>query len=440
MKKLLIILMIGGLFLSIGSAQTVTTFEEQTANMYPTNLNFDHDGNLWIGSAAGFDTVAAKMKTDMSWTYYDTLDLKISELGDDEVYDIAIADNGTVCYLTHYGISYKDSEGTVKIVPNSLGTYTKGFVVDGNTLYWTYDGTPMAVLYKFDLETETQTGEILDTDAGMTSGPSHLTVYEGAQDSEGQLWLCTHWGIIYEDTEGTWHTLLDGLYPDNLVSDPDGNIWVSYGSYPANDTLVQYNSSGDVMAKYSSEDIPELGWLNGITDLETDQNGDIWMMTDSVGVVHFNGSDYTLYNELGSVDLRQNVDDLEINDGNVWMALYNEATVAKAEGLIIPVAIDEQEVVNQPQSFELYQNYPNPFNPTTKIKFKIDKPSRVKLSIYNIQGELVDVVFQGYRNQGLYTVEWNARNLSGINVPSGIYFYRITTEARSMTRKMMLIR
>ena len=418
----------------------IVSFDEETENMYPTNINFDSEGNLWIGSAAGFDTVAAKMSAGMEWTYYDTLDLQISYLGDDEVYDIGIADNGTVCFLTHYGISYMDAEGNVKTVENSEGTYTKGFVVDGNTLYWTYDGTPLAVLYEYDLETEQKTGEILDTDAGMTSGPTHLTVYEGARDSEDQIWLCTHWGVIYKDTEGNWHTLLDGLYPDNLISDNDGNIWVSYGSYPYNDTLVQYNSSAEVIAKYSSSDIPEIGWANGITDLEADQNGDLWMSTDSVGIIHFDGSDYTLHNEIGSYDVKQNVEDLEVEGGNLWLALYDPATVVKEEGFITSTAIEDRKLVSRPEKFELHQNYPNPFNPTTTISFSLKKAENVKLSIYNIQGELVKVVNNGYLNRGFHTFKWNARNYNGVNVPTGIYFYQLKSDDKMITKKMMLIR
>jgi len=442
MKKLLIVLLAFLLSIGMVSAQTVQTYDTETENMYPTNLNFDGEGNLWIGSASGFDTVAAKVTAGMDWTYYDTLDLKISDLGDDEVYDIQVADNGTACFLTHYGISYMDAEGNVKMVSNSIGTYTKGFVVDGNTLYWTYDGTPMAVLYEFDLESESKTDDILDSDVGMTSGPSHLTVYEGARDSEDQLWLCTHWGVIYEDTEGEWHTLLDGLYPDNLVADPEGNIWVSYGSYPYNDTLVQYNSSGEVLAKYSSEDIPEIGLLNGITDLETDQNGDLWMTTDSLGIVHFNGTEYTLHNEIGEFDLKQNVEDLEINNGDLWLALYDPATVVKAGGLINQTAIDDNErgIVARPQKFELYQNYPNPFNPTTTISFNIKQAERIKLSIYNIQGELVKVIQDGYLNQGLHKFQWDARFNNGKRAPSGIYFYQLKSDNKMLTKKMMLIR
>ncbi len=441
MKKLLFISMILALIVGLAGAQTVTVFDSETVHMYPTNLNFDASGNLWIGSDAGFDTVAARVSGDLStWTYYDTTELRIAELGDDEVYEIGVADNGTACFLTHYGISYMDSEGNVSLVSGSEGTYTKGFVVDGNILYWTYDGTPLAVLYEYDLDSESQVGELYDTDAGMTSGPTHLTVYEGARDAAGQLWLCTHWGVIYEDTGGNWTTLLDGLYPDNLVADPDGNIWVSYGAYPYNDTLVQYNSSGEVLAKYSSADITELGWLNGIVDLETDCNGDVWMVTDSVGVIHFDGSDYTLYNELGSVDLRKNVEDLEIKDGDVWLALYSEGTVAKVSGLITAAGVEHETPVSQPKGFALYQNYPNPFNPMTSIPFVLQKKAQVELAIYDLQGNLVRLLAKEYLPAGRYSRTWDGRNQQGQRVSSGIYIYRLKANRQTLFHKMTYIR
>jgi photosystem II stability/assembly factor-like uncharacterized protein len=88
-----------------------------------------------------------------------------------------------------------------------------------------------------------------------------------------------------------------------------------------------------------------------------------------------------------------------------------------------------------PNQFMLYQNYPNPFNPGTKINFDIPKQSFARLSIYNILGEEVKVLLSENITAGKYEAEFDASEL-----PSGTYFYRLTSGDFSQTKKMLLIK
>jgi plastocyanin len=90
------------------------------------------------------------------------------------------------------------------------------------------------------------------------------------------------------------------------------------------------------------------------------------------------------------------------------------------------------EIVN---GYELSQNYPNPFNPTTNIKFSVANSSQVTLKVYNITGKEVATLVNDKLSPGSYRVDWNA-----VNFTSGIYYYRIRTEAFSETKKMLLIK
>ena len=83
--------------------------------------------------------------------------------------------------------------------------------------------------------------------------------------------------------------------------------------------------------------------------------------------------------------------------------------------------------------FVLKQNYPNPFNPTTTIRFSIPQAGNVNLSIYNILGEKVAVLTNGYKQAGNYEVTFNAGSLS-----SGIYFYRLKAGNFMQIKKMIL--
>lgn len=90
---------------------------------------------------------------------------------------------------------------------------------------------------------------------------------------------------------------------------------------------------------------------------------------------------------------------------------------------------------NIPAKFNLSQNYPNPFNPSTNIEFDIAVQSKVQLVLYNLIGDEVSTLINQEMNPGSYSIHWNASQL-----PSGVYFYRLSTPNFSATKKMMLIK
>ncbi|MDP2038271.1 MAG: T9SS type A sorting domain-containing protein, partial [Ignavibacteria bacterium] len=100
-----------------------------------------------------------------------------------------------------------------------------------------------------------------------------------------------------------------------------------------------------------------------------------------------------------------------------------------------PTAIEESDNSRLPTNYELSQNYPNPFNPSTTIKFSLPKDGIVKLSVFNILGQEVGSLVNGFKPAGSYSVSWNAGNLS-----SGMYFYRLETSNNVITKKMTLVK
>ncbi len=88
-----------------------------------------------------------------------------------------------------------------------------------------------------------------------------------------------------------------------------------------------------------------------------------------------------------------------------------------------------------PEVFSLSQNYPNPFNPTTDIKVSLRQSGAMSLKVYNVLGQLVDVVARGYKPAGEYTFNVNMDRFA-----SGVYFYTLRQGANSMTKKMLLLK
>jgi len=96
-------------------------------------------------------------------------------------------------------------------------------------------------------------------------------------------------------------------------------------------------------------------------------------------------------------------------------------------------AVDQASTT--PGTFKLYSNYPNPFNPSTHIRYSLSVRAKVSLSIWNVDGELVERLLQGYQSPGEHIVNWEPRNLS-----AGVYFYTLQVGNRTQTRKCVFLK
>ena len=88
-----------------------------------------------------------------------------------------------------------------------------------------------------------------------------------------------------------------------------------------------------------------------------------------------------------------------------------------------------------PTAFSLSQNYPNPFNPTTSFSYALASPSLVTLKVFNILGEEIATLVNGFQEVGSYNISFDAAKLA-----SGVYFYRLTAGEYSATKKMLLMK
>jgi len=94
-----------------------------------------------------------------------------------------------------------------------------------------------------------------------------------------------------------------------------------------------------------------------------------------------------------------------------------------------------EDLIDIPVKFELEQNYPNPFNPMTTIAFDIHQAGEYSLEVFNTLGRKVKTLFSDYKGAGHYEIE-----LDGSNMSSGIYFYSLTGNDVTITRKSVLLK
>lgn len=95
---------------------------------------------------------------------------------------------------------------------------------------------------------------------------------------------------------------------------------------------------------------------------------------------------------------------------------------------------------NIPSAWYLNQNYPNPFNPSTMIKFGLPTESNVKITIFDVDGRLLNTIVDGKYAAGEHQVTWNGSDADGNLVATGVYLYRLDTDEYNQTRKMLLMK
>ena len=124
--------------------------------------------------------------------------------------------------------------------------------------------------------------------------------------------------------------------------------------------------------------------------------------------------------------------------GFPFETVYPEAARTALMGEFFQLAeegLDVEDVII-PQEHALLPNYPNPFNPSTTISLQLTVNSDVELSIYEVNGRLIETLFSGFKTAGEHTFEWNAADL-----PTGVYVCALRVDDVFVeSNKMILIK
>ena len=141
-------------------------------------------------------------------------------------------------------------------------------------------------------------------------------------------------------------------------------------------------------------------------------------------------------------DASGNADDVYIDD-ITWTGLSTVTAtggatlLASAPASGTPLKLETSAI---PEDYALLQNHPNPFNAGTTINYALSEPGDVDLVIYNMLGQRVRTLVQGYQPVGTYTIEFDAKDANGNDLSSGLYFYRLRVNDFVESKKMMLLK
>ncbi len=137
-----------------------------------------------------------------------------------------------------------------------------------------------------------------------------------------------------------------------------------------------------------------------------------------IKALNLNGNKFRLVDGLTG-----NLFNMELTEGN---------EIVLNENIDNLVLIEENLI---PKRYELSQNYPNPFNPSTTIKYQIPNSGKVTLTLYNVLGREIKTILNSYQNAGQYEIKFDASGL-----PSGVYFYKLTSGSFSDLKKLILVK
>ena len=410
-----------------GGNETWTLFTRMNSGLpgdWIYDLEFDHEGNLWIATTAegAGKLEASALGNDPGqdgWTVYYKAG---SGIGYDRIYDIAIAPDSTIWF----GHGAGDNEATVALS-----------IFDGDS--------------QWRLINRSDTGVLL----------TENRCYAITFDTSGTAWLGLKSDGIFEfDYNGTPFIADDDtwtrherdynlIYACSAASHPNGDVWFGHSEQGAS----RYVASTGTWVNYPMPNPNNEDVLSRIRSIIVDSQGVVWLGAKggkddgSSGLWRFDPEEdeapVNVYRQAQGGDLVEDDDNfinkVAIDEANriIWLAtdFYSEDLeiygVVKIEGLYEPKDTPSSVIGDGapvPSGFSLAQNYPNPFNPETKIEYSLDKSGQITLSVYSITGGLIRTLDAGYRPAGTYTAMWDGRDAGGRAVGSGVYVYQLTSE------------
>ncbi|TSA25230.1 T9SS C-terminal target domain-containing protein [bacterium] len=224
-----------------------------------------------------------------------------------------------------------------------------------------------------------------------------------------------------------------GMTEISGYSDPITITLVSSGNPIPSATSI---NCGELMTTATGEPYEGvLVELNDVTVIQEPDEFGQWLVDDGTGLAQIDDGFFYLDEVDPPIVITLGME-WEIIRGCVDYS-YDEYGVnpRTPDDLVISSAVDENPNANT----IILDNSPNPFSSQTEIKFSLKQSANVKIEIFNILGQKIKTVSDGYLNAGEHSVEWNGKDENGNSLSNGVYFYKMNTENSSIIKKMILL-
>jgi len=235
---------------------------------------------------------------------------------------------------------------------------------------------------------------------------------------------------------------------ESLAVDADDNVYVAD---TGNNRIQVFDSKGRFLAKWGSEGTSD-GQFSSPNGITVDSSGRVYVVDSGnyrIQVFDSNGNFLAKWGKYGAGDKEFAWPSYGIAVSKSGYVYVSDTSNNRIKVFRSPVGGSVDPLNKQPVTWgqvkqtELFQNYPNPFNPETWIPYQLDEDTRVEISIYTSDGQLVRTLNLGRKQAGSYTnreksAYWDGKNEAGESVSSGIYFYTIHAGDYSDTKKMVI--
>jgi uncharacterized delta-60 repeat protein len=350
----------------------------------------------------------------------------------------------------------------VYYAPYNLSSYVTTLAVDGNSnVYITgrnQDNNNTFVLLKYDTKGVQQWMKVHElhfaslAPAGLAvDRKNNIYVAATGVASEGRESYMVvkynpdgheEWTAHYGVSEAGYD-----LAPTGLAIDVSGNIYVTgrgtqFDFAPFHDYItVKFNAFG--MSQWAAH-------YNGP---DNEQDYPSALAVDGLGNVYVTGVSFGVGTGDDFATVKYNTDGVE-----EWAVRYNSpdntsdwATALVVDnwgdvnvtgksggynsGYMTTIKYTQQENANAPAAYNLSQSFPNPFADLANIRFRLPSSGVVTLKIYDVLGQEVETLLNGDQRAGEYRLQWNP-----LNLPNGVYFYRLQAGDFVETKKLVLLR
>ncbi len=252
----------------------------------------------------------------------------------------------------------------------------------------------------------------------MTAAHTTYRGYSGAPGSNGSCTASCH--SQYSFTPSVTVTGFPEIYEP-------GNQYTIMVNHVSDSPINQFNASVRISAGSENGGTISPGDGTEIYEISNETNGVRWSTADTDS-----GTFVWTAPDSGTGEVRL-----------YWAGLQGVRSFG-ADTQIVLISRDAvtgiDYIPGAPVQFALKQNYPNPFNNQTMVEIEIDRPRRVDFIITNILGHMVFGWGQFISQPGTINIRWDGTDIYGRALPTGIYFYRLTSDGGNITKKMMLLR
>jgi photosystem II stability/assembly factor-like uncharacterized protein len=247
----------------------------------------------------------------------------------------------------------------------------------------------------------------------------------GVMDIAGVFWKTTNAGLYWSAKAIAPEPIMDIHFFDT------SNILAIGGDYEYGASILRSYDGG---LNWTYDNLQLFGIPQAIsfrTDLEA------WIPMGYTQAFLMTNDSGSKWNPIDTPDSTQ-IFDLVFKSNKFGIGVGLEGTVIKFNYASVNINNTTSTI---PYKYSLKQNYPNPFNPNTKIEYNISDISEIDLKVFNLLGQEIKTIFKGIKTAGSYTI-----NFSGNNLPSGMYFYRLSTKnlktniTNFETKKMILLK